>query len=362
MKRRMTQITSEDGEIILEGRGRAPAEQEKLETEVRHIAVTLQRAENAIWIAKCNIEWGLKEPAKDSYRSVMREETSILAIRMAAIELVAALQNNTGRKGQLTEKVRERMRGDKEVEDAWKRVKEYRDKKVAHKTEMQHDYREYAEGEIVSGHSLYKSGWKNEAQALVDVTMVGAVARGLLMEEYLAKRKAQVDRGNRTPAIGEGEDPSQALWERLTLGESIHSKIGHSTATVHLDGTYLRRALKGTAIEVLAKNYEVTTGLLHPLRSCWVHMAENLKQSRGGRKKAGVALANLLSKTDAGTDEIRNTLEKVLWKEYKWQNVAEMSDLINRGMQVAKKLQKQVETRLGGKTEGRQKEETEDNT
>ena len=77
---------------------------------------------------------------------------------------------------------------------------------------------------------------------------------------------------------------------------------------------------------------------------------------------AGVALANLLSKTDAGTDEIRNTLEKVLWKEYKWQNVAEMSDLINRGMQVAKKLQKQVETRLGRKTEGRQKEETEDNT
>lgn len=251
-------------------------EHSRLESEARHLACIVQESCNS-FLNGCYItEKCIEHPPKSAHEIVHINRVMEDSIKMAVIELCSALDRAKKKSNTFKGKVFEEFCKNTEMNDAWKKVRNWRNKSVAHKINTIHDFKGYAQGSsLISAYSSkeYPSGLADISDLIYPIILE---LKQCIMTVYIRSKKELELQGLEGFSVTKHKR-DKILWDDLSLGKNMDIKTKDIQASVEQEGRKLVKALKSD-VGIISAWESTCFNVCNPLRHVWVELIGKIRR------------------------------------------------------------------------------------
>ena len=249
-------------------------EHELLENEIRQLACIIQEARNSLENSLYIVERCVEDPPGSAREVVHRKQMIEDSIKVSAVELCSALDRKI-KPHTYKGKVFIEFCKNPKMEEAWDHVRKWRNKSIAHKIHSIHNFKGYNQGSLISAYTnqKYVSGLDEDLlnclNTIIPELMQCVVTVYLRSREELELQELQGFRGTDTTT-------DESLWNDLSLGRNMNTKIDQAQKSIEIDARKLIEALKSG--KGIISVWETTCqDMLNPVRKAWIELCSKIR-------------------------------------------------------------------------------------
>lgn len=268
----------------------------RLESDARHLACIVQESCNSLLNGYYITEKCIEHPPNSVHDVVHINRMMEDSIKMAVIELCSALDGAKAKPDTFKGKVFDEFCKNSEMENAWQKIRNWRSKSVAHKVNIIHDFKGYAQGSsLISAYSSkeYPSGLADVNDLIYPIIL--ELKQCILTVYIRSKKELELQGLKGFPATKYKKD--QILWDDLSLGKNMDIKIKDTQASIELEGKQLVKALK-SGVDIISAWESTCFNVCNPLRHVWVELISKIRRDPDRYKACNRFVSLVMCRTE----------------------------------------------------------------